>query len=138
MFDGKPWVGVDLDGTLAEYHGWVSPTHIGEPVENIVNLVQHLMANGYEVKVFTARMATPWVHQQTMIRDAIKSWTKEHVGRELDSTCVKNPSCLAIFDDSAFSVEGNSGTIAGWDISSLFNFLHSNTSVKFRDVNSND
>lgn len=28
----RGWIGVDLDGTLAEYHGWKGVDHIGPPV----------------------------------------------------------------------------------------------------------
>lgn len=28
---GQGWIGVDLDGTLAEYHGWKGAEHIGQP-----------------------------------------------------------------------------------------------------------
>lgn len=29
------WIGVDLDGTLAEYTGWKGVEHIGEPITPI-------------------------------------------------------------------------------------------------------
>ena len=29
----KSWIGVDLDGTLAYYDGWVSDDHVGDPIE---------------------------------------------------------------------------------------------------------
>lgn len=32
----KGWIGVDLDGTLAEYDGWKGPDEIGAPVEPMV------------------------------------------------------------------------------------------------------
>lgn len=34
--DERPWIGVDLDGTLAEYHGWQGPDNIGSPVQPMV------------------------------------------------------------------------------------------------------
>ena len=27
-----PWIGVDLDGTLAHYTGWRGEDHIGKPI----------------------------------------------------------------------------------------------------------
>ena len=30
------WIGVDLGGTLAEYHGWIGIHHIGNPRFNLV------------------------------------------------------------------------------------------------------
>jgi hypothetical protein len=34
------WVGVDLDGTLAEYHGFKGPEHIGKPIPKMVARVK--------------------------------------------------------------------------------------------------
>jgi hypothetical protein len=38
----KGWIGVDLDGTLAESTKWVSPSHIGEPIHKMVERVKKL------------------------------------------------------------------------------------------------
>ena len=40
--DNKPrgWIGVDFDGTLAQYGTWVSPTHCGKPIAPMVERVQ--------------------------------------------------------------------------------------------------
>ena len=53
---GKGWYGVDLDGTLAEYHGWVSPTHIGAPIPKMLYRVGRWLAEGKEVRIMTARV----------------------------------------------------------------------------------
>lgn len=53
------WIGVDLDGTLATYDGWVSADHVGEPVPAMVERVQQWLAEGREVRIFTARI-WPW------------------------------------------------------------------------------
>lgn len=50
------WIGVDLDGTIAEYHGWVSPTHIGAPIPKMVERVKVWLSEGKEVRIFTARV----------------------------------------------------------------------------------
>lgn len=34
------WIGVDLDGTLAEYLGWQGMGHIGEPIAPMVERVK--------------------------------------------------------------------------------------------------
>jgi hypothetical protein len=49
------WIGVDLDGTLAMYNGWVDETHIGEPVPAMALRVRAWLAKGHTVKIFTAR-----------------------------------------------------------------------------------
>jgi len=38
--NGRPWIGVDLDGTLAHYDGWKGPTHIGAPIHKMVQRVR--------------------------------------------------------------------------------------------------
>lgn len=32
MQETDQWIGVDLDGTLAEYNNWISIEHIGKPI----------------------------------------------------------------------------------------------------------
>lgn len=53
------WIGVDLDGTLAHYAGWVGPDHIGEPIPAMLARVQQWIAEGRTVKIFTARCCVP-------------------------------------------------------------------------------
>ena len=36
----KGWIGADLDGTLAEYHGWSADGSIGNPVPDMVERVK--------------------------------------------------------------------------------------------------
>lgn len=45
----RPWIGVDLDGTLAEYHGWVSELHIGPPIPAMLARVKRWLAEGKEI-----------------------------------------------------------------------------------------
>ena len=40
MSEHKGWIGVDLDGTLAEYHGWQGIEHIGEPIPKMMARVR--------------------------------------------------------------------------------------------------
>jgi hypothetical protein len=98
----KPWVGVDLDGTLAHYEGWKGGS-IGEPVERIVALVRALPRNDLDVRIFTARADTP---QQVI---AVQDWCREHLGSKLAVTNVKDYGCLYVIDDRAVSVEANTG-----------------------------
>ena len=51
------WIGVDLDGTLAEYTGWKGIDHVGKPVPAMVKRVKDWIAKGQDVKVFTARVS---------------------------------------------------------------------------------
>ncbi|MGD0238350.1 MAG: hypothetical protein ABSC55_27925 [Syntrophorhabdales bacterium] len=49
------WIGVDLDGTLAEYHGWIGIHHIGKAITPMVERVKRWIGEGKKVKIFTAR-----------------------------------------------------------------------------------
>ncbi len=53
------WLGVDLDGTLAEYDKFRGHEHIGAPIPAMVERVKALIASGFEVRIFTARVAEP-------------------------------------------------------------------------------
>ena len=55
--NGKGWIGVDLDGTLAEDNGYDGPTDIGPPVPGMVERVKEWLAKGREVRVVTARVS---------------------------------------------------------------------------------
>lgn len=48
-------IGVDLDGTLAQYSGFVNAEHIGPPNPNMARLVRTLFDQGHIVCVWTTR-----------------------------------------------------------------------------------
>ena len=50
------WIGVDLDGTLAEYHGWHDDGRIGKPILPMVARVKKWLAEGKEVRIVTERV----------------------------------------------------------------------------------
>ncbi len=60
------WIGVDLDGTLAQYDGWKGPDNIGDPIPLMVGRVKEWLEAGHEVRVFTARVS----HDGTAHREA--------------------------------------------------------------------
>ena len=106
---GKPddkWVGVDLDSTLAKYHGWKGPEHIGKPVPKMLKLVKRLLDEGQNIKIFTARAA-----DGKRAIDPIKAWCKKHLGRELEVTNVKDHAMSVLYDDRAITVGKNTGEI---------------------------
>lgn len=100
------WIGVDLDGTLAEYHGWKpgNPS-IGAPIPAMVSRVLDWCNAGKDVRIFTARASAP-----ELIPDVI-AWCKEHLGRELPVTNVKDFSMIELYDDRAIQVEMNTGRL---------------------------
>lgn len=115
------WIGVDLDGTLAEYYGWVSETHIGPPIPVMVERVRQWVADGWEVRIFTARVdggqvaladGNPRGHlfaDVERIKDAIRAWCREHLGFELPITNIKDFGMLELWDDRCVQVEPNTG-----------------------------
>lgn len=104
----KGWIGVDLDGTLAEYHGWVQPDHIGAPIPKMVERVKQWHAKGITVKIMTARVSV--AHQLPVVVPAIKAWVKEHVGiDDIPITCKKDLGMVELWDDRAVQVVPNTG-----------------------------
>ncbi len=79
----KPWIGVDLDGTLA-YHGENSSIdQIGEPVPAMLEFVRKMIRNNVQVKIFTARASD--AEQLPIIRE----WLKKTICRNLKSPTSK-------------------------------------------------
>lgn len=99
------WIGVDLDGTLAEYGGWKGPNHIGPPIKPMVERVKEWLADGKEVKIFTARA---WQADEETI-ELIEDWTEQHIGERLAVTCVKDYAMIELWDDRAIRVMANKG-----------------------------
>lgn len=101
------WIGVDLDGTLAEYHG-VDADVIGKPIMPMVTRVLDWCNAGQEVRIFTARASDP---RQI---PPVVAWCKEHLGRELLVTCSKDFEMSELYDDRAVQVEINTGKLIGY------------------------
>lgn len=104
-----PWIGVDLDGTLAHYEGWVSAQHIGAPVVVMVERVKGWLAEGYEVRVFTARVAGAEPEERVAIVTLIEQWCLAHLGVVLPVTCQKDFGMVELWDDRCVAVEPNTG-----------------------------
>ena len=105
------WIGVDLDGTLAEYNGWQGPTHIGPPVEPMLRLVKRMLSEGVDVRIMTARISDPDPEIQRQVRRAITKWCDVYVGTRLPITCTKDFGMIALYDDRAVSVVQNTGEL---------------------------
>lgn len=99
------WIGVDLDGTLAEYDKWLGETIIGKPVNLMVERVKKWLALGYEVRIMTARASYP-----TAI-PVIQEWCEEHIGQVLPITNQKDKYMVQLWDDRAVTVCRNTGEI---------------------------
>jgi hypothetical protein len=103
-------IAVDLDGTLAEYHGSNGP-NIGAPVPNMVAIVKDHLAQGDKVVIFTARASYDKPEYQIAFRANLRRWTRQHIGVELEATCVKELWFTRFYDDLAITVEKNTGRI---------------------------
>lgn len=113
----KPWIGVDLDGTIAHYDGWTVPNHIGAPIPLMVKRVKQLLAKGWVVKIFTARVSDP--NQAEIARPAIEAWCETHLGQKLEVTCCKDYSMVMLFDDRCARVQTNTGIVSPLDETDL-------------------
>ena len=105
------WIGVDLDGTLAHYEGWVGVTHIGDPVPAMVERVLRWIEQGRDVRIFTARVSRP--EQEKEARRLIEAWCREHIGCVLPITNVKDTKMIELWDDRAVQVVPNTGEPVG-------------------------
>lgn len=101
----NPWIGFDFDGTLAEYHGWKSWDHLGDPIPARCMAVCALLERGYRVKIFTARMHDE--QRAHLIEDLIHQWCARYFGQELEVTNVKDYEMVLLVDDRCLEVETN-------------------------------
>lgn len=127
----NPWVGVDLDGTLAHYGDKAHPWNMfGEPIKPMIDRIKNWRAQGIAVKIVTAR-AFPFVDgaanssyilnavQQCLVTgeaftlaemiEVIKAWCQVHVGERLPVTCAKDYRMMELWDDRAIQVVANTG-----------------------------
>src|SRR6266403_4230099 len=105
------WIGVDLDGTLAVYDGWKHETHIGEPIGAMAFRVKKWLADGVDVRIFTARVGPAGRAGLTAdeVRSCIQDWTEKHFGVRLPVTNMKDFGMVELWDDRAVQVEPNTG-----------------------------
>ncbi len=119
MSDG--WIGVDLDGTLAHYDTFVGVEHIGEPIMPMVDRVKRWLAEGRDVRVFTARVdgggvaiaegnrAGKAFQDVEKVVVYIEQWCLKHIGQILPVTNRKDYGMIELWDDRVVAVEPNTG-----------------------------
>lgn len=120
------WIGVDLDGTLAHYEGWLGSNHIGAPIPAMVERVKAWLADGIEVRIFTARVyplsfvrpddnlslfcgANDREAQAAQSAIHILDWCRKVFGQTLPITCTKDYGMVELWDDRAVRVVANTG-----------------------------
>lgn len=109
-----PWIGVDLDGTLAQWGEWKGWNHINDPVPEMVKKVKEWLAKGITVKVLTARLSkvSLAMHDGVSYADqaeVIQKWCEKHIGVKLPVTSEKDWAMLFFCDDSAVQIKRNTG-----------------------------
>lgn len=100
------WIGVDLDGTLAHYEGWRGIDHIGDPVPGMAFRVRKWLADGRDVRIFTARVSGS---DNAAALHHIDEWCVRHFGQKLAVTCTKDFAMVELWDDRCVRVMPNTG-----------------------------
>jgi hydroxymethylpyrimidine pyrophosphatase-like HAD family hydrolase len=97
------WIGVDLDGTLAnsDHQG----DEIGEPVPAMVDRVKLWLSEGEDVRLFTGRAYAMTAAQLK----AINAWLVHNLGETIPITCEKDHEMKELWDDRAVQVIKNTG-----------------------------
>jgi hypothetical protein len=99
------WIGVDLDGTLANSDGHMTLAKIGEPVQKMAELVHSMVKSGVRVKIFTARAGDS---EQVQL---VKAWLLENGFPDFEVTNVKDYDMIRLYDDRAVQVIANTGEL---------------------------
>ena len=113
--NGKKWIGVDLDGTLAHDEGFVGFEYIGNPIPEMVERVKFWLSIGKDVRIFTARVSEPSDGKINEFYNPAKAvvwidkWCINVFGRTLPVTNIKDADCEQIWDDKAIGVLKNTG-----------------------------
>ncbi|SER48900.1 MULTISPECIES: hypothetical protein [Pseudomonas] len=100
------WIGVDLDGTLAESNGKPEGT-IGKPLKPMLDRVQEWVQAGQEVRIFTARADSP------LERLKIQRWLEKYGLGNLAVTNKKDWEMQELWDDRAIRMKPNKGEPCG-------------------------
>ena len=102
---GQGWIGVDLDGTLADTSKPPVLGSIGPPVEKMVARIRKWIEEGIEVRIVTARVA--WnADQVPMIGAYLHAFVTD---KDLIITAFKDYEMLELWDDLAVQVVRNTG-----------------------------
>lgn len=106
----------ELSGACHDWLDWVNETHIGEPVPAMAFRVRKWLADGKDVRIFTARVFDGYTIMGNKarisadeIRSNIQDWTEKHFGVRLPVTCTKDYAMIELWDDRAVQVEANTG-----------------------------
>ena|SRR5260370_327327 len=99
------WIGVDLDGTLAEYTGWIDELFIGKPIPIMVDRIKAWRLEKITIKIMTARAVYPEAVK------AIEEWCQVIFGETFEVTDRKDFQMIELWDDRVRRVELNTGKL---------------------------
>jgi hypothetical protein len=104
------WIGVDLDGTLAEvdYSRPYDYRYIGKPVPKMIDRIRNWIESGLKVKILTARVSSDCPERIECIK-LIQAWCFEHIGLSLEVTSEKDYYMTELWDDRCVQVIPNTG-----------------------------
>lgn len=94
----KGWIGIDLDGTLAQYETWQGIEHIGAPILTTLMFVKQMLAEGVSVKIVTARCQEGPIAIAT-----VQQWCIKHLGECLPVTDRKDMNMVMLIDDRTYN-----------------------------------
>jgi phosphoribosylamine---glycine ligase len=109
--DDGEWIGVDLDGTLAEYSGWSN--EIGAPIPKMIQRVKRWIAEGKDVRIMTARGSVDGHGESAKYAQLMKiyDWIEDFIGEPLEVTAKKDPEMIRLYDDRVKQVEAGTGEL---------------------------
>ncbi|WJV52935.1 hypothetical protein PCO82_04955 [Pectobacteriaceae bacterium CE90] len=96
------WIGVDLDGTLAQYKTGQGAA-IGKPIAPMAKRVKAWCKDKKEVRIFTARAETLKGKRE------VERWLKDNGLPALAVTNIKDSKMAELWDDKAIRVTKNAG-----------------------------
>jgi hypothetical protein len=120
----EPWIGVDLDSTLA--NGNSKGYEIGEPIPKMVERIKQWRKEGEDVRIVTARCdgntraSTKEELESFGIDDSwnvitqineIERWCLQHIGEVLPVTDRKDCGMTHLYDDKAIRVNKDTGEL---------------------------
>jgi len=121
----RGWIAVDLDGTLALYNDASGIEVIGPPIQKMLMRVQRWLAEGSDVRIFTARVyplplievddnldtifSTDRENFARIQAIKIREWCHFHLGKSLPITCQKDYMMAQLWDDRCVQVIPNTG-----------------------------
>jgi hypothetical protein len=99
------WIGVDLDGTLANYQASRGMDPIGQPIEHMIFRMQQWLDAGVDVRIFTARAS-----EETLVQP-VQDWLHAHQLPILPITNRRDFDLLQLWDDRAIQIETNTAKL---------------------------